>query len=282
VPASAPRVPRDSAHVPGIRILRADDADELVVTEYPAVLSTVVGGFAHGKIHAILGSAGAGKSTLAAQAASAIAGRHGAPLWWLDGDQNSMGLVRRSFALAGSEPHHLRVPQAEDGADLPWETAFQVVPQDALVMVVDSLETWAPRSDQARGQLLRALRKHGCRYKLVIAAAKADGTLAGDGLLERAWDASIFVQKKVIRVGKCRWSGESTWERHRDRPGGVRLQVRRIVEEDDEDEDDDNLRPAVVGREPESGREPEAAPPVRRLGGLARRLATRLRDVRRR
>jgi energy-coupling factor transporter ATP-binding protein EcfA2 len=267
---------RDAAHAPGIRILRADDADELVVTEYPAVLSTVAGGFAHGKIHAILGSAGAGKSTLAAQAASAIAGRHGAPLWWLDGDQNSMGLVLRSFALARSEPHNLRVPQAEDGADLPWQRAFEIVPQDALVMVVDSLETWAPRSDQARGELLRALRMHGCRFKFVIAAAKADGSVAGAGLLERAWDASIFVEKRAIRTGKCRWSGESTWERYRDRPGGVRLCVRRVV--DDEDEDDDQIRPTVLGAEPERHR--EAGTSVGRLGGFARRLATRVRRVR--
>ena len=278
--ASTPPALRDSGRAPGIRILRADDADELVVTEYPAVLSMVVGGFAHGKIHAVLGSAGAGKSTLAAQAASAIAGRHGAPLWWLDGDQNSMGLVLRSFALARSEPHNLRVPQAEEGADLPWQRAFELVPQDALVMVVDSLETWAPRSDQARGELLRALRMHGCRFKFVIAAAKADGSVAGAGLLERAWDASIFVEKKAIRTGKCRWSGESTWERYRDRPGGVRLCVRRVVDDEDDDEDRDDLRPAVVGGEPVSER--EAGAPGGRLGGLARRLATRLRRVRRR
>jgi hypothetical protein len=109
---AAPPVARGGVGAPGIRILRADDADELVVTAYPCVLSTVVGGFAHGKTHAILGSAGAGKSTLAAQAASAIAAQHGAPLWWLDGDQNSMGLVLRSFALARSQPHNLRVPRA--------------------------------------------------------------------------------------------------------------------------------------------------------------------------
>jgi energy-coupling factor transporter ATP-binding protein EcfA2 len=275
-------VARDSAGVPGIRILCADDADELVVTEYPAVLSKVVGGFAHGKIHAVLGSAGAGKSTLAAQAASAIAGRHGAPLWWLDGDQNSMGLVLRSFALARSEPHNLWVPRAEDGADLTWQRAFELVPQDALVMVVDSLETWAPRSDQARGELLRALRMHGCRFKFVIAAAKADGSVAGAGLLERAWDASIFVEKRAIRTGKCRWSGESTWERYRERPGGVRLCVRRVDDDDEDEDEDDDLRPAVVASELEPEREHEPGPPAGRLGGFARRLATRLRRVRRR
>ena len=272
-----PQIDRESARAPaGICILRADDADELVVTEYPAILSKVVGGFAHGKIHAILGSAGAGKSTLAAQAASVIAERHGAPLWWLDGDQNSMGLVLRSFALARSHPHNLRVPRAEDDADLPWERAFALVPQDALVMVVDSLETWAPRSDKARGELLRALRKHGCRFKFVVAAAKADGTLAGDGLLERAWDASIFVQKKLIRTGKCRWSGESTWERFRDRPGGVRLNVRRVVD----DEDDDDVTPAMLDDQ-RAEHDTQDRRPVGRLGGLARRLASQLRRARR-
>ena len=94
-----------------------------------------------------------------------------------------------------------------------------------------------------------------------MAAAKADGTLAGDGLLKRAWDASIFVQKKIIRTGKCRWSDESTWERYRDRPGGARLNVRRIV---DEDEDDDG--PAVLDREPEPVRKPDEGRPLGRLG----------------
>ena len=145
-------------------------------------------------------------------------------------------------------------------------------------MVVDSLETWAPRSDKARGELLRALRKHGCRFKFVVAAAKADGTLAGDGLLERAWDASIFVQKKAIRTGKCRWSDESTWERYRDRRGGARLSVRRVVDEDD---DDDESGPVVLDREPEPAGEPDVGPPVGRLGSFARRLAARAQRARR-
>jgi hypothetical protein len=178
-----------------------------------------------------------------------------------------MGLVKKSFALARADTEWLRVLQAEDEIDLPWQTAFALVPQDALVMVVDSLETWAKRSDEERGELLRALRVHGCRFKLVVAAAKADGSVAGAGLLERAWDASIFVEKKLIRTGKCRWAPESTWQRHRDR-AGVRLCVRRVEEEDDE---------GVEVVQPAAERE---VPQVGRLGGLARRLATRRRRLR--
>jgi hypothetical protein len=158
-------------------------------------------------------------------------------------------------------------------ADLPWERAFELVPQDALMMAVDSLETWAPRSDQARGKLLRALRRHGCRFKFVIAAAKADGSLAGDGLLERAWDASIFVQKKVIRTGKCRWSEESTWERYRDRRGGARLNVRRVIEDDEDD--NDGGRKTASSR---AGRERECRPRTRPDGASVPDCATRFRS----
>jgi hypothetical protein len=60
----------------------------------------------------------------------------------------------------------------------------------------------------------------------VIAATNAGGGVAGDGELERACDATVFVERTRIRVGKCRWTVGTTWARRG--PGG--LQVERLDE----------------------------------------------------
>jgi hypothetical protein len=254
----------------GIRVLRPGDGDAIVLTSYPGILSTVLGGLAHGKVHAILGIGGAGKSTVAAQAAAAIAELHQTQLWWLDGDQGTMDLIRQSFHFAAAADRYLRVPRAPEGQPpFTWQQALAAVPSSALVMVVDSLETWAPKSDQARGELVRALRTHPCRFKLLIAAADKDDNVTGAGLLERAWDASVFVHKRAIHVGKTRWVGESVWKRYRVGTVGVRLLVRPVEEPDDEDEDEDA---DGEGEEHAAAAAPEPVPLLRRQIVRRRRL----------
>ena len=102
------------------------------------------------------------------------------------------------------------------------------MPEDG-VLVVDSLEAWAPRGDKQALELLRVLRAHQCRVKLVVAASNASGGVAGDGELERACDATVFVDQTQIRVGKCRWAIGTTWIRSG--PGG--LAVERMYDADD-------------------------------------------------
>jgi hypothetical protein len=50
------------------------------------------------------------------------------------------------------------------------------------------------------------------------------GGVAGDGEIERAGDATVFVDRMQIRVGKCRWTIGTTWARCG--PGG--LDVERL------------------------------------------------------
>ena len=109
-----------------------------------------------------------------------------------------------------------------------FERACAWVPADG-VLVADSLEAWAPRSDKQALQLLRLLRTHPARVKLVVAASNAAGGVAGDAELERAGDATAFVERTQIRVGKCRWKLGSTWVRCG--PGGLR--VERVDDVDD-------------------------------------------------
>jgi hypothetical protein len=103
------------------------------------------------------------------------------------------------------------------------------VPKDG-VLVLDSLEAWAPRGDKQALDVLRQLRGHPARVKLVVAATNARGSVAGAGEIERAGDATVFVERNQIRVGKCRWAVGTTWTRH----GASGLDVRRAGEGDDE------------------------------------------------
>jgi hypothetical protein len=98
-----------------------------------------------------------------------------------------------------------------------------MVPADGLI-VVDSLEAWAPRGDKQALGLLRVLRAHPARVKLVVAATNAAGRVAGAGELERAGDATVFVERTRICVGKCRWTVGATWARH----GPAGLEVERL------------------------------------------------------
>jgi hypothetical protein len=176
----------------------------------------------------LVGAAGVGKSTLAAQAGYTVARQSGGRLYWLDADQLKEELIEETFVRAQCPPAGLEggvIPLHEEDEDgMPdFRRACARVPEHG-VLVVDSLEAWAPRGDKQALELLRVLRGHPARVKLVVAATNAAGGVAGDGELERAGDATVFVERKQIRVGKCRWTIGTTWARCG--PGG--LDVERL------------------------------------------------------
>ncbi len=216
------------------RPLGADGTSRLVVDQYPgSAVAEVLGGIARGMVVLLVGAAGVGKSTLAAQAGYVIARQLGVPLYWLDADQLKEELIEEAFVRARCPPQGLEggvIPIHEEDEDgMPdFERACAWVPADG-VLVADSLEAWAPRSDKQALQLLRLLRTHPARVKLVVAASNAAGGVAGDAELERAGDATVFVERTQIRVGKCRWKLGSTWVRCG--PGGLR--VERVDDVDD-------------------------------------------------
>jgi hypothetical protein len=164
----------------------------------------------------------------------------------LDADQLKDELIEETFRRARCPPEGLKgriIPvyeQHENGMP-DFRRACSRVPEDA-VQVVDSLEAWAPRGDKQALEMLRVLRAHPCRVKLVIAATNASGGVAGDGELERAGDATVFVDRTQIRVGKCRWTIGTMWARRG--PGG--LQVERLDEEETVGAQSTAMQDAVV------------------------------------
>jgi hypothetical protein len=226
--APAPKPHRGES---GPRALGDDGPCRLIVDQYPgSAVATALEGIGRGMVVMLVGTAGVGKSTLAAQAGFMIARQLGGRLYWLDADQLKDELIEETFRRARCPPEGLKgriIPiyeQHENGMP-DFRRACARVPEDG-VQVVDSLEAWAPRGDKQALEMLRVLRAHPCRVKLVIAATNAAGGVAGDGELERAGDATVFVERTRIRVGKCRWTIGSTWARFG--PGG--LQVERLDE----------------------------------------------------
>jgi hypothetical protein len=86
--------------------------------------------------------------------------------------------------------------------------ALELVPPDEAVIVVDSLETWGA-NDTIRLAVMDRVKEHPARLKLVIAGTNAEGGVSGVGALERADDATVYVElkdgKHTIRLGKRRW-----------------------------------------------------------------------------
>ncbi len=231
--SSPPPDPRPPPIDNELRPLGSDNARRLIIDHYPgSAIATALEGIAREMVIMLAGTAGAGKSTLAAQAGFAIAQKTGGALYWLDADQLKEELIQEAFVRARCPPEQLAgriFPVHEAGENgLPdFRRACSRVPGDG-VMVVDSLESWAPRGDKQALEWLRLLRAHPSRVKLVIAATNASGGVAGDGELERACDATVFVERDQLRVGKCRWAIGATWRRLG--PGG--LMVARAEEQE--------------------------------------------------
>lgn len=224
----------------GLRALGADGARRLIVDQYPgAAIATALEGIGRGMVVMLAGTAGVGKSTLAAQAGFMIAQQTNACLYWLDADQLREELIEETFYRARCPPDGLagRIfpvhEEREDGRP-DFRRACARVPENGVV-VIDSLEAWAPRGDKQALELLRVLRAHPCRVKLVVAATNASGGVAGDGELERACDATVIVERAHLRVGKCRWTIGATWARRG--PGG--LDVERVQDDNETDETDE-------------------------------------------
>jgi len=130
----------------------------------------------------------------------------------LDRDQKHPDLVRSCFATLGAEDSFHRVKLVQPPKLMPddWGIldALSLVPSDVAVLVLDSLETWGS-NDTIRLAVMDRVKQHPARLKLVIAGTNAEGSVSGMGALERADDATVFVEikegKHTIRCGKRRW-----------------------------------------------------------------------------
>ena len=222
-PTPEPRVqrspqasPRASAppHAParGI-VLDGNDVPPMIIDDYAgAQINELLGGIYRGALVLVVGAAGAGKSTYSAELAAVAATQLESKIYWLDRDQKHPDLVRTCFATLGTEDsfHRVKLVQPPKLKPRDWgiAEALALVPLDAAVLVLDSLETWGA-NDTLRLAVMERMKEHPARLKLVIAGTNAEGGVSGIGALERADDATVYVELKggrhTIRRGKTRW-----------------------------------------------------------------------------
>lgn len=173
-------------------------------TQFPALLSSALGGVVLGLKVLVGGAPGAGKSTLCAELASQIAEKLDGLGYWLDAEQNR-DLVRELFPRTRSSAHRMRlVSRRRTGAKVGWREALKAVPPEAAVVVVDSLQRWA-RSYAEQTTLLETVATMD-RTVLVVSHFNKAGQFAGPIGNEYDVDATAIVRPKSVEVTKCRWA----------------------------------------------------------------------------
>ena len=208
-------------------VISGADASDAIVDDFGwSRLNDALGGIMRGAVILMVGGAGAGKSTAAAELAAAAADHWSSPeagedrnlgvrIYWWDADQRDTALIRRCFQTARVEPiFESRVRMLKTDRMWTWEDAFSRVPDNARVLVVDSLERWGGPSWRKQLDVLLQIRAHPAWLKIVLSGSNKEGDVAGIGELERADDATVFARAEgeggerqyVLTYTKKRWS----------------------------------------------------------------------------
>lgn len=185
----------------GIHFETLESGQSLRPRPYRALLSEALGGVVLGFKILVGGNPGAGKSTLAAELAAEMAAKLNGIAFWLDAEQNT-DVVRELFLRTNSLVDRVVRVSKTNGAG--WRDAFASVPKDAAVMVVDSLQRWAPQYREQTA-LLEALNDVPSTA-IVISHFNKAGRFAGPVGNEYDVDATVIVSDKRVDVTKCRWS----------------------------------------------------------------------------
>lgn len=202
----------EGVSVAGLDVGYDDVTGGASLVELPGPLAEALGGGVPLGVRVLLaGLPGAGKSTLAAEFASAFAAARRSAVYWADRDQ-PLPFIRACFARTGSSGRAVQRVRAAD-----WSSALVAVPDDAnALLVVDSLQTWTGHSMPSCLDFLLALRERGERQReilgaaqtvLVICESNADGGAHGWTSLQHAVDAVALVSPAAVDVPtKCRWA----------------------------------------------------------------------------
>jgi predicted ATP-dependent serine protease len=182
----------------------------MVVHRYDASeLARVLRGIREGGTVILAGEAGAGKSTVAAELAAAVADALSGLSYWLDRDQQAHDLIAALFTRVDASMDDVVLVEERDPREpgyepLTWAGALAQVPRDAACVVIDSLETWASTyAEQAA--LARAVAGHNATVKLILAGTNAAGEIEGVARLRRVGDAVVVLEADAWLVRKCRW-----------------------------------------------------------------------------
>lgn len=191
---------------PGITIESLEHgAPALRPVHFPALLSQALGGVVLGLKMLVGGIPGAGKSTLCAELAAQVAEKLEGEAYWLDGEQNKQ-LVAELFARTNSPLHRIKLVsrRSERGKSVDWRMALKAVPQDAAIMVIDSLQRWAGNMMQQTAMLEEIGTMP--QTALVVSHFNKAGQFAGRIGNEYDVDATVIVRPKAVEVTKCRWT----------------------------------------------------------------------------
>lgn len=178
-------------------------------------LSDALDGVVLGTLVLLWGPPGSGKSTLSAELGANLAAHLSGACWWLDRDQVSIDIIRACFDRAGVPPagyadSRLRVvsphdPRSPEFREIGWRDAFKVLPDDAAVVVIDSLQSWTGLHDHAEQSALLRAAQLLTPTVVVISEATKQGDAAGRLSNQHTGDATLTITTDTITVTKCRW-----------------------------------------------------------------------------
>ena len=199
----------------------------MIVHPYDASeLARVLHGIREAGTIILAGEAGAGKSTVAAELAAAVAEARNGLSYWLDRDQQAHDLIAALFSRVYAPMDRVVLVEERDPSDLDyepltWGSALAQVPGDAACVVIDSLETWASTYGE-QAALARAVAAHDATVKLVLAGTNATGDVEGIARLRRVGDAVVVLDAHSWLVRKCRWLPDCPQRVQRERRAAFR------------------------------------------------------------
>jgi hypothetical protein len=191
----------------------AETARKVVIDYEGARINELLGGIAGGATILLVGPGASGSRTATAELMARAGRRWNCPVHWLDADERDPALVRTVFQTAGVEDFFMEPDRVmlltERDDPYTWAEAMQATPHDAGLLVVDTLEAWAPSwGDQL--DLLVGLRRHPAYLKLVVSGAKT-GPKSDVEAFARAADATVYAERSrtgeyALRFDRRRWT----------------------------------------------------------------------------